>query len=244
MEEEKEEKVNEFSDWPSREEPWDRLNARWLFKNGIPMFGLDESCTVIKTLTEKEIKELKKRFEPREMADMLKDFFHNGKPVLARMGQQASLWILWSVTQGKYRVNHWKKMWVFTGQDPHIRNLLTSNWEKTEMFSYEWIDSESIMKEITNTCNRLYAKILQKLKRHTSKSKYYKCMLLNLRNLPEFVMFQNGRAHVHKQNRWFYVGRSVGGNKQDLKPAPSIPHPMCSVHHMLEDYHDWLPNLK
>ena len=236
-----EEKVNEYVDWPSREDPWDRLDTRWLFKNGVPQIDEDP---MVKTRPKAELKVLKESFEAREMADMLKDFFHNGKPVLGHMGQQAALWILWSVTRGKYRVDTNKRMWVFTGEDPHFRLLQTKHWQKVEGFSYEYSDSDSIMKQITGTCNRLCGKVLQKLKRYPGKSKYYKCMLLNLRNLPEFVMFQNGRAHAHKQNRWFYVGRSVGGNKADLKPAPSIPHAMCSVHRMLEDYHDWLPGLK
>ena len=132
MEDEKEEKVNEFADWPSREDPWDRLNAHWLYKNGVPQFDED---LMVKKRPAAEIKVLKERFEAREMVDMLKDFFHNGKPVLGHMGQQAALWILWSVTRGKYRVDTNKRMWVFTGEDPHIRNLQTRYWQKVAGFS-------------------------------------------------------------------------------------------------------------
>ena len=67
-----EEKVNEYEDWPNREDPWDRLNAYWLFKNGVPQ--IDE-VLVVKKRPAAEIKKLKDKFEAREMTDMLKDFF-------------------------------------------------------------------------------------------------------------------------------------------------------------------------
>ena len=237
MEDEKgDEKQNPFEEWPSCTYPWEYVEQRRksrLFNEG----------TFLYKTKVRPVGEIRTEFEARPMSEMLKDFFtRNGNPKLYRLGKFADLWIFWSVTQGMYRMNRLKQMFVFQGESPDILRLKHGS----ENYWYHVSEHRGfqICHEITDTCNLLHSQILQKFVRCNNRTMYRKNSLVNFRKIAEFVQFQTYRSNEHKQRRWTYQGRKRGGNQPTLKAAPSIPHPQHSVHRILTDYHMWLPTVR
>ena len=178
-------------------------------------------------------------FQPRNVKDMLADFFVSGKPKLTFLGKHADQFIIWSVCQGRYRANSNKSVWVYQGADGDILKLKhgeSALWRKVD----ETVGF-GIIREIAEMCDRLYAEILHRFARYSSSSKYYKCCLENYRNLPEFAQFQTHRTPDHKKMVWIHQGRSQGGKKKDMKPEKPIANKVQSIHRALLNYHTWLP---
>ena len=230
-----EEKSNPFGEWPTCTYPWEYVEQRRKSR-------LFEEGTFLYKTKVKPTKEIRSEFEARPMKEMLKDFFKGGNPKLYRLGQSADMWIFWSVTQGMYRMNRLKQMFVFQGQSPDILRLKHGS----ENFWYQVPEHRGfqICHHITDTCNLLYSQILQKFVRCNNRNTYRKNSLINFRKIAEFVQFQTYRSCEHKQRRWTYQGRTRGGNMSTLKASPSIPHPQHSVHRILTDYHMWLPTVR
>ena len=181
-------------------------------------------------------------FQPRSMSEMIGDFFVSEKPKLTHLGRHADLYIIWSVTQGRYRSDTNKRVWCFLGEDPAILKLRYADrnaWHKLLES-----DGFQIVKEVTALCNQLYAEILHRLMRYDGKSKFYKACLENYRNLPEFEQFQSHRGREHKTNTWQFQGAPQGGNKPAFKPIKAVANKIHSVHRTLLNYHVWLPDLR
>ena len=238
-----EEKQNPFTDYAECVYPWEYLERRTkcdLFKNGIFVYD-----TEVKTRDPPHTE-----FEPRNMFETMYPFFWGGKsknkvrhgsPNLFRLGQYADMWIFWAVTQGRYRMNRNKQMFLYQGTDPWILRLKhgsENSWTQIpEHVAF------ATLKAITETCNQLYTAISQQVVRCHGRSVYFKNTLINYRKIKEFVQFQSYKKPEHKNRRWSHQPRKVGGGKTE-KEAASIRHPQESVHRMLCDYHMWLPTVR
>ena len=121
-------------------------------------------------------------FKPPPMDVMVADFFiDSGKPRLNRLGQYVEKWLVWAVTRGFYRMDQNKKMFTFKGVDPTILHFQSSKgfWERVDFG-----EGFPILRDITETCNRLYGAVLGKLSWYKSKSPYYKNTMEHLIALP------------------------------------------------------------
>ena len=231
-----EEKSNPFENWMNEPMPWGYLEQHTrseLFKRGI--FVYDNS---VETRDPPHTE-----FEPRPEEDMLKVFFtKKGKPRFARFSAHADIWIFWAVTQGRYRMNREKQMFLFQGTNPGILKLKFSSandWTRME-------DGFNILGEIIEACTHLFCIIERKLVKYNGTTQIYKSRLENFRNIPEIVQWQSWRRPEHKkqQSRWKYQAKKLGGNKGYAKEAKNIPNEKHSVHRIVQDYHLWLPTVR
>ena len=237
MEDEKgDEKSNPFEEWPTCTYPWEYVEQRRkcrLFHEGTFLYNTEV----------RPVEEVRNEFEQRPMSEMLRDFFtRGGIPKLYRLGQSADMWIFWSVTQGMYRMNRLKQMFVFQGESPDILRL--KHGSENSWYHVSEHRGFQICRDITDTCNLLYSQILRKFVRCNTRKTNSKNRLINFRKIAEFVQFQTYLKPEHKQRRWSYQGITRGGNMGRAKAAPSIPHPQHSVHRILLDYHMWLPTIR
>ena len=231
------EKEPQYCDWASRFHPWDLLYAEKAFdcfKN--ETFMPPEPVEVI-SVKDRDFIEMWTEFQPRPMKDMLGDFF-DGDHVL-HLGKNAHYWILWSVTQGKWRMNKKRAMFRFMGDDPTIQKLraIGNNWDVVTSSKLDFCPN---LVAITDACNFLYAALLERLTRLDKTAKSFQVRLENFSELPEFVTVQRNRDFCHKKHRWVHGKKSQGGEQPDLKAKPSVPHVINSVHNMLREYHEWL----
>ena len=181
-------------------------------------------------------------FKPLPMEVMVAEFFtESGKPRLLRLGKHVEKWLVWVVTQGFYRMDQNKKMFTFKGVNPTILHFKCSKgfWDRVD----PPFENFPILRDITEACNRLYARLLAKLSRYDSKSPFYKAVLQNLVCFPELVMFQTYRDKSHKHYQWKHQPAPLGGNMMS-KPEKHIELKKHSVHRILQDFHDWLPAIK
>ena len=109
-----EEKQNPFETYWLEPMPWTYLEQRARYK----LFerGIGHSAT--SNENEKQIS-----FEPRDMSEMVSDFFEDEHINLYRLKHHADRWILWSVTQGRIRMNRHKQLWIFQGTSADILKL-------------------------------------------------------------------------------------------------------------------------
>ena len=230
-----EEKQNPFGTYWQEPMPWTYLEQRErfkLFERGIVRY--DTSNKKDKTFS----------FQPRDMSDMVSDFFEDGHINLYRLKHHADRWILWSVTEGRIRMSRTKQLWIFQGTSADILKLKfgENHWElvcSDETFS--------ILAEITEVCNQLYSEIERKLVNYKSKCNgSVRNIQLNFSNMPEMVQFQSYRTYAHKKqnSRWQYQPLKKGGNEGLEKANKSTPNPKHSVHRILSDYHLWLPTVR
>ena len=243
----------EFADYVEyRTTPWiffERLKKFHLTGEGITSYAKQTGSPFASSknydTTETRVSEPHVAFQRRTNEDMLNDFFiPSGKPKLIYLGMQVDRFIIWSVTQGRYRVDTNKKVFAYQGTESDILKLKYGDakmWRRVDESS-----GFLILKLITKTCNELYTDLLEKLSRYEADahSHYAKNCLTNLRNHPEFVAFQRYRGYEHKNYKWVFQPEPQGGGKEDREAAISISNKKHSVHRSLLNYHFWLPSLK
>ena len=230
MEEEKSEPINPFANWPIYVDPWERLERRtkceiWK-RTGSTIYDTDFNVPDEPNL----------EFTPRVLAAMEREYFTGkGKLILPRLRMSADKWIFWTVTQGLFRMGAKNRLFVFQGP-PDILMLRHSKkkcWVRAP-------DYNTIIADITNSCNTLKRQLMAVLNRYDNTTKAFRVCRENFKNMPDFVWSQGGRNPAHRQRRWKHMPRSRGGNQPDLKPYRSEPNPQDSIKQMLEDYHQWL----
>ena len=228
MEEEKGD--NPFYDWPMYQDPWERLERR----TKCEIWKRTRSTIYDTGFNVPDKPDLE--FTPRNLATMEKEFFtKKGKIILDRLRTRADQWIFWTVTQGLFRMGSRNKLYVFQGP-PDILMLRHSKkkcWARAP-------DYNTLIAEITNSCNTLKRRLMAVLDRYDSRTKGFLVCRDNFKNMPDFVWSQGGRGHEHKQRMWKHVPRSRGGNQRDLKPQPSVKNEQDSIKQMMEDYNQWL----
>ena len=221
---------NPFANWPVYQDPWERIERQ-------------TKCEIWKrtrsTIYDTECKindEPEVGFIPRNLATMEKEFFADkGKLILSRLGMSADKWIFWTVTQGLFRMGAKNRLFVFQGPPDilMLRHSTKKSWARAS-------DYNTLIPEITNSCNTLKRRLVAVLDRYDSRKKCFLVCRDNFKNMPDFVWSQGGRNPAHRQRRWKHKPRSRGGNQPDLKPMKSEPNPQDSVKQMMEDYHQWL----
>jgi len=171
-------------------------------------------------------------------------FTAKGKARLVRLGQHVDRWIVWTVTQGMYRMDSNKRIYTYKGIRPTILHLASSEgmWLKVgDAYNFP----QPILQGITETCNMVLEALQNRLNRYETKPKYkfFKCVFENLGRHPEFVQYQKHRGHEHKQFRWHYAEppREGGNSKSAAKPVLLRKE---SVHNILKRYHAWLPPIQ
>ena len=187
-------------------------------------------------------------FEFRDVGDIVEDFFHSTKPKGKFLGQYVEYWILYFVTEGRYRTNHNKVTRVFKHTRGDLKWMLWSTILKNSPVSaWETVHcdrSYNLILEITEMCNAVLAAIRRRLRRTTLNTNYRKSLYTNLQNLPEFCPFQNNRTPGHKQFRWYFEQRKKGGNGGLHKKPKAERFPKHSVHGMLREYYEWMPKIR
>ena len=222
---------NPYRDWPTETEPWSLLEQRErceLWKRGIHVYDTD--CKEVET----------PEFKIRPTPEMVADFFDGNKIIWARLIQNADRWILWSVTQGRLRMNRNKQMFMFTGDQTDILRLKFGSENSWEQVYENW----GVIADVTAACNELYAALERKIDSR-AKTRSARQKVENFKNMPEFVQFQSHRSPYHKkqQSRWAFIGKKKGGNQGYEKPDKPEPNGKHSVHRMLVNYNSWLPDL-
>jgi len=169
----------------------------------------------------------------------------NGRPSLRKFDKNVHLWILYYVTQGRFRSDKNKTLWYFAGtprcgDDSHwLASIKAHNTNKY----WKIVDNPfEKLEEIATLCNSVYEELLYSLEHTTGNTSrdMFKNTLVNFRRLPEFVAYQSHRGHVHKQHVWSFVGVLKGGNGGRGEPAKSIPNRIQSIHWYLTKYHVFL----
>ena len=235
--EENEEKSNPFEGYSSflSRTPYEYLEQRAKYDQ----FEAGNACynTDVKFRTEPIL-----RFTPRPMTEMVKEFFRrDGRPQYTRLGDNVAEWILWSVTEGRYRIDRMRRVFAFKGIEAPVLSLKAAKrWVRVHP---EYGDV-SMLDAITETCNQLSEQILIRLKAHNSSSRMFKNCLFNFRNLPEFVSTQRDRTYEQKNYRVGYQPIPQAGAAPDSKACKSTPNAVQSVHRYLYNYHIWCDPLK
>ncbi len=233
---EKEPEESQYFDWSTRMHPWDLLYAQKAFN----CFKSDTVVTPVEVthVKDRNFIEMWTEFVPRPIEDMVNEFF-DGKHAL-HLGRNAHYWILWSVTQGKWRMTKNRTMFRFMGDDPEIQKMraMGDNWDRVTSAKMSFCPN---LVAITDTCNFLHTTLLTRLRGIDNGRKTFQIRLKNFSELPEFVPVQRNRDHYHKKHRWEHAKKSQGGELPDLPAQPSVPHKINSVHFMLREYHEWLP---
>ena len=235
---------NPYVDWPSyAHSPWqflERYNKCYMWKRGNMYY---ERNKLIQPHPKRNSASFWWDFKELEMDIMVSEFFteKTGKPRFHRLAQNVDKWLVWAVTQGFYRMDKFKNIYVFKGVNPTILDLHDSKgwWDNASSPQ----DNFPILRDITDAVNRLYAAVLCRLSRIEPRTKSLTCLLQNLINLPEFVMFQSYRGHDHKQFLWRYQPGPKRGSKTPTAAKP-VRIPKHSVHWILMNYHLWLPQIK
>ena len=226
-----------WDDYANYPHPWDNLYRyfRYQQNNKGKVFAVVPIPVNTKNCTEE--------FECRPVEEMVEEFFRNNRPVMKYIGQFMDYWILWCVTEGRFRCDHNKAMYVLQGTRPSDWNWM--QWAASLKFSQNWVlhpfDSYETILAITERCNALLSAILTRVNQLNPQSDVMRNVISNCQNMPEFVPFQTNRGHEHKQFRWKFVGTKPGGSKPRNKAAPSLRLDKHSVHRLLMSLHGWLP---
>ena len=239
MSDSEEEKGSPYEGWVGCAQPWEYLEQQrkhTMFKAG--------DCTLFTDVVTHERDRIElTTFEPRTMKRMLADFFSDkGIPKFFRTARYADRWIVWAVTEGRFRSNREKQVFVYQGRDADIIQL--KHYSQNMWTKVPECEGFQIIAAITDRCNMLYDEILRAMGRHGCRSKGLKNNLENFMYMGEFVQFQTHRGPKHKMRRWSYQPMGRGGNQKDIPRAKSIPHPQHSVHRLLMQYHEWLPTTR
>jgi hypothetical protein len=163
---------------------------------------------------------------------------------LKYFGKNAHLWIIYHVTNGRFRTDKNKYVYYFTGErSPHQndaewmrclkKNNSTKMWRKMD-------NGLELLKDITNVCNEIYDDLLRDYNLFCTGRDMSRNNLKNFRTLPEFVAFQTHRSPRHTNHYWSHVGAMPGGGKHRLRSAKCQPNKIHSVHWYLKNYHDYL----
>jgi hypothetical protein len=229
-----------FVDWVTYDHPWDYLERRTkhhMWKNqGVRDYKRNH---LIKEAPAHEFEEL-------PMNTMLSLFFRsNGKPNQMIMLKNVDQWIVWAVTQGRYCMDKNKNTYVYRGNtdlfDPDAILFL-----KDSSGYWDCVPQENgfpILGAITEAANRLCEAVLRKLTRVEPRNIGVRTIQNNLSTLPEFVMFQSYRSHMHKNYLWNHGPPGKRGGKRGPVARP-LREPKHSVQRILRNYHLWLPSMK
>jgi len=187
-------------------------------------------------------------FEFRSTMDIVEFFFHKGKLLLNRFGPHVEEWIVFLVTEGRYRSNANQNLFRYEKERGN-RDWLTWCTVLQQSPPSDWTNLHPDIKyntviNITDQCNAVLSRLLKRLRRTEINTDYRKVVFTNLQNLPEFVPFQSNRNPTHKQFKWYFERRKKGGNCGYNKPAKSQRYPKPSVQAMLREYGEWLPSFR
>ena len=234
-----------FSLWMTYDHPWEFLE-KWtkhqLWKKGSTNYSRN-GC-IRENPTDDEFVEL-------PLNSMLRIFFRpNGKPIHTRLFHNADQWFVWAVTQGRYCMDKNKHTYVYRGHppdtdllgvDPDILDLQDSAgfWDCAD---HQEARGFPILRDITDAANRLSEVVLKRISRIEPRRMGLNTIVHNLSTLPELVMFQSYRSHMHKNYLWKHGPPAQSGGKEGDHAKP-IRYPKHSVHHMLRSYHLWLPTM-
>lgn len=238
-----EEKENPYFDWPTFTNPWEFLLQQkkcQLWKQDIYRYGRRE-VGPMEDHPDRTTLALWEDYREIPLDELLSCFFTKGRPIWSRLGQSVDRWLVWAVTQGRYRMDAVKNLYAFKGRDHSILHLANSKgfWDTVHP---AW-ENFPILRDITAACNSLCDELLRRVQRCGSTTAMCKNTRENLINLPELVMFQSYRTHDHKHFRWHYQpGATQGAVTPDA--AKPMRLPKHSVHHILKEYHAWLPAIK
>ena len=228
--------LEEKYNWHQDVIPWSHLHKYHMFR-----LALDEKRFFSPTL-------ISAPFEFRDVTEIVDDFFYKKKPNGKFLGQYVEYWILYFVTEGRYRSNHNKVTKVFTKKrgdlnwmtwSTVLKNAPASDWENVHPDQ-----AYNRIIEITDVCNAVLAVIRRRLRRTTLNTDYRKSIYTNLQNLPEFCPFQQNRTPGHRQFRWYFEQRKKGGNSGLHKRYKAEKMPKHSVHGMLREYNEWVPKIR
>ena len=174
----------------------------------------------------------------------------NGRPRwLPRTGQFVDYWIFWTVTDGRFRADHNKKIKVFRYyRPPEITELRWAHLLKTSEPS-DWVkipdgDAYELFVKITNACNNVMTGIRRRLHDHEIVSNSGSVCFHNLNRHPEFVPFQNNRTRDHQKYFWRFQPKKKGGNQGLEEPAKPLCIAKMSVHQIMRELHEWLPSFR
>jgi hypothetical protein len=187
-------------------------------------------------------------FEFRSTVDVVEELFHKGKPMPNYLGQYVEQWILFFVTEGRYRSNANQALFMYEKERGDL-NWMTWCTVLQQSSPSDWTSVHPDLKynifiQITDQCNAVLSRLLKRLRRTKIHTNYRKVVFTNLQNLPEFVPFQQNRNNQHKQFRWYFQRMKKGGNAGYKKAAKSERFPKPSIHAMLKEYGEWLPSFR
>ena len=220
--------------------PWDYLSKYFRYR-----LALQQKRFVIP-----EMKESEDVLQLEECSDVVDQFFPNGKPcLLPMMGKYVDYWIIFLVTEGRFRSDHNKKMKYYKFERPLTMSLI--RWSETLCRSQpkDWVkvpeeDTYKLFKQITENSQDILIRIRSKFQHCDIKSNSEKVCFDNLNRHPEIVPFQNNRNGEHQKYLWKFQAREKGGNGGYHKPSRPICISKQSVHFILREFHEWLPSIR
>jgi hypothetical protein len=183
-------------------------------------------------------------FEPKPLEEILNTYFFTdqGNPIWSRLKSSVDKWIVYAVTEGKWRIDRSKRVFTFKGTNPTPLVLKNSRgfWDNVN----EYAPFRNIS-AITETCNSLYEALLDRLARLETKTDISRNSVKMLESLPLFGMFPSYcKGHEYTHFYWRYEPVKQGGNRPDLEPAKAVQMKRCSVLGMLKLYHQWLGKVR
>jgi hypothetical protein len=187
-------------------------------------------------------------FEFPSTVDVVEEFFHKGKPISNYLGQYIEQWILFFVTEGRYRSNANQGLFMYAKERGDL-NWMTWSTVLQQSSPADWTSIHDDIKynafiQITEQCNAVLSRLMKRLRRTKIHTNYRKVVFTNLQNLPEFVPFQQNRNNLHKQFRWYFQPVKKGGNAGYKKAAKAERFPKPSIQAMLKEYGEWLPSFR
>jgi hypothetical protein len=212
-----------------------------LFKYNMYKHAINEKRLVLPALSESP-------FEFKNTVDIVNRFFHKGKPIINYLGQYVEQWILFFVTEGRYRSNNNRTLFVYNKERGGI-GWLTWSTVLEQSSPTDWTNIHEDLKynifiDITDQCNAVLTRLMKRLRRTNIHNAYRKSIFANLQNLPEFVPFQQNRNNLHKQFMWYFEPLKKGGNQGYKRSAKAERFPKPSIHAMLKEYGEWLPSFR
>ena len=185
-----------------------------------------------------------REFKPANIERSLKKFmhpWHNDRVNTMKFGMNCYKWIIYYVTEGRFRMTDKGDLRVYTGE-PGIHNIIhnKSSWVK---LGQQW--KESNLFAITNECNAVHEAIKAFLRRIDNPNCFQRSAIRNTCKMPEFVQSNRDRNKYHRTCRWEFLGKplpeSQGGGT--AKPARPVRNPHLSIETILKEYNRFLPKI-
>ena len=185
-----------------------------------------------------------REFKPANIEHTLKKFmhpWHNDRVNTMKFGMNCYKWIIYYVTEGRFRMTDKGDLRVYTGE-PGIHNIVhnKSSWVK---LGQQW--KESNLFAITNECNAVHEAIKAFLRRIDNPNCFERSAILNTCKMPEFVQSNRDRNKYHRTCRWEFLGKplpeSQGGGT--AKPARPVRNSHLSIETILKQYNRFLPKV-